>query len=241
MCKEIAKYDENNNLIYYKDSDNYEYWKEYDENNNEIHYKNSDNYEYWKEYDENNKEIHYKNSNGYEYWNEYDENNKCIHYKDSYNYEYWKKYDSNGNVTYYKDSNGNEYWKEYDENNNLIYYKHSNGHEEWAMNNKGNKIIFKSYDEYKEFISKFDIKRLIKETIKTDPMIKSIYENGDNCFRNIVIPTIMNSPDNTLETIIAILANQSLIYDKLLNNIAKYGSKELMQKCSEDINSVFND
>ena len=44
-----------------------EEWKEYDENNNVIHYKDSDGYEYWKEYDENNNVIHYKDSNGFEY------------------------------------------------------------------------------------------------------------------------------------------------------------------------------
>ncbi len=34
--KEIKKYDENNNLIYFKDTDNEEYWYKYDKNNNRI-------------------------------------------------------------------------------------------------------------------------------------------------------------------------------------------------------------
>lgn len=52
--------------------------QEKDERDNIIHYKNSDGYEYWKEYDLNNNIIHYKDSDGYEYWNEYDSNNILI-------------------------------------------------------------------------------------------------------------------------------------------------------------------
>ena len=44
----------------------YEY--DYNGNLNLIHFKNSDGFEYWKEYDENNNLIHYKNSKGDEYW-----------------------------------------------------------------------------------------------------------------------------------------------------------------------------
>lgn len=36
----MEEYDSNGNLIYYKSSNGYEYWKEYDSNNNCIHYKN---------------------------------------------------------------------------------------------------------------------------------------------------------------------------------------------------------
>lgn len=76
--KEIREYDKNNNLIHYKDSDGYEYWKEYDKNNNLIHYKDSNGFERWKEYDKNNNLIYYKNSNGFEEWKEYDKNNNLI-------------------------------------------------------------------------------------------------------------------------------------------------------------------
>ncbi len=72
----IKKYDENNNCIYYKYSDNYEIWREYDENNNEIHCKNNYGEEAWKEYDKNNNLIHYKASNGGECWYKYNEYNK---------------------------------------------------------------------------------------------------------------------------------------------------------------------
>ena len=38
----IREYDENNNLIHYRDSNGYEEWCEYDANNNLIHYRNND-------------------------------------------------------------------------------------------------------------------------------------------------------------------------------------------------------
>ncbi len=72
------KFDKNDNLIYWKNSDNFEKWIEYDKNNNEIHFKYSSGFEYWQEYDENNREIYYKNSNGWEYWKKYDKNNNVI-------------------------------------------------------------------------------------------------------------------------------------------------------------------
>ena len=43
---------------------------EYDENNNLIHYKDSTGKEEWYRYDENNNLIYYKDSNGIEYNNE---------------------------------------------------------------------------------------------------------------------------------------------------------------------------
>ena len=46
----ISEYDNNENLIHFKDSDGYEYWKEYDSNGNLIHYKDSDGDEKWYEY-----------------------------------------------------------------------------------------------------------------------------------------------------------------------------------------------
>jgi len=45
----IKKYDDNSNLIYYKDSNGFEYWKEYDDNDNLIHSKNSNGDEVWKD------------------------------------------------------------------------------------------------------------------------------------------------------------------------------------------------
>ena len=44
---EIKEYDKNNNMIHYRDSEGYEYWREYDENSNQIHYRDSDGVEYW--------------------------------------------------------------------------------------------------------------------------------------------------------------------------------------------------
>ena len=84
----LQEYDQNNNLIHYKNSNGFEYWKEYDQNNNLIHSKNSNGFEEWKEYDQNNNCIHFKNSKGFEKWQEYDQNNNLIHFKNSKGYEY---------------------------------------------------------------------------------------------------------------------------------------------------------
>ncbi len=50
--KEIEKYDDNGNLIYFKCPDGYELWEEYDKNNKLIHYKNTSGLEWWAKYDE---------------------------------------------------------------------------------------------------------------------------------------------------------------------------------------------
>ena len=58
--KELKKHfilDKNNNIIYFKNNDRYEYWQEYDQNNNVIHYKSNSGYEYWQEFDQNNNLI----------------------------------------------------------------------------------------------------------------------------------------------------------------------------------------
>ena len=53
----IIERDKRGNIIYHRDSDGYEYWKEYDSNNNVIHYRDSDGDEFWQEYDSNNNTI----------------------------------------------------------------------------------------------------------------------------------------------------------------------------------------
>ena len=65
------KFDKNNNVIYRKDFNGFEFWFEYNENNNLIYFKNSNNYEFWQEFDENKNKIHFKNSLGNEYWFKY--------------------------------------------------------------------------------------------------------------------------------------------------------------------------
>ena len=67
----ISEYDNNGNLIHYKNSDVVEYWKEYDSNGNLIHSKYSYSWEEWSEYDSNGNLIHYKDNDGEEYWHEY--------------------------------------------------------------------------------------------------------------------------------------------------------------------------
>ena len=78
----------------------------------------------------------------------------------------------------------------------------------------------------------------INDSIENDPVVKQCYEDQGGCFKNIIIPSVINSNDK-LRTMISMLASQAVIYDKLLNNIAQYGDKNLIDKCNSDINSVF--
>lgn len=78
----------------------------------------------------------------------------------------------------------------------------------------------------------------VNDAIENDPIIKQCYEDQGGCFKNIIVPGIMDS-DDKLRTMISMLASQAIIYDKLLNNIAQYGDKELIAKCNSDINNVF--
>ena len=52
MGKEKRKYDDKNNLIYYRRYNDYKCWKEDDEDNNLIYYKNTSGLEWWAKYDE---------------------------------------------------------------------------------------------------------------------------------------------------------------------------------------------
>ena len=72
--------DKRGNQIYYGDN-SYEEWREWDENNNLIHFKNSEGLEYWKEYDEDGNVIHYKDESGYEYYDKYDNKHNLISHR----------------------------------------------------------------------------------------------------------------------------------------------------------------
>jgi len=65
--KTIKDYDEKGNVIHFKNSNGYEYWKDYDEKGNVIHFKNSAGYECSSKYNDKGNEIYFKNSDGYEY------------------------------------------------------------------------------------------------------------------------------------------------------------------------------
>ena len=58
MNKVIKEYDNNGNMIYFKNSYGFERWSEYDKNNNLIHFKTNDGEEEWYKYDENNERIY---------------------------------------------------------------------------------------------------------------------------------------------------------------------------------------
>lgn len=57
----IAKYDNFGNLVYYKDLDGYEFWKEYDSKNRLIRFKDSKGYDFQKESDLKPKKVVIKN------------------------------------------------------------------------------------------------------------------------------------------------------------------------------------
>jgi hypothetical protein len=58
------KYDDRNNQLHLKNSDDFQEWRVYDDRNNVINYKNSHDYQTWHEYDERNNLVQYSNSEG---------------------------------------------------------------------------------------------------------------------------------------------------------------------------------
>lgn len=85
-----------------------------------------------------------------------------------------------------------------------------------------------------------NIKEKIAELLE-DSIIKDEHDEISGCFKNIVLPSIMetNDDDETLIIIINSLLCLSEIYDSLLDNIAKFGSQELIKKCGSDIQNIF--
>ena len=83
------------------------------------------------------------------------------------------------------------------------------------------------------------IKEKIEEIIKVEPIVKGIYENDSGSFKNVIVPVIENSDDNAiLYDLITMLALQCSLYDTVLDNIAKFGNKELIEKCREDLKTI---
>ena len=83
----------------------------------------------------------------------------------------------------------------------------------------------------------------ILDIIKNDPDIKKAYEDKESCFCMAIDPILQDksiSDDNLLNTLLLVMASQCKIYDRLLNNIAKYGDKSLINECNKDIRDVFN-
>ena len=96
--KEIKKFDNRGNEIYIKtiDEDGYdECWFEYDENNNIVYFKNSYGDEEWSIYNKNNSLVNIVYSDGEQIWYEYGKNN-TIHTKSSNGKECWCKCNKNG-------------------------------------------------------------------------------------------------------------------------------------------------
>jgi len=87
------------------------------------------------------------------------------------------------------------------------------------------------------------IKDKINTLIENDPIVKEIYDKNDGCFRNVVMPCIMNTNNDNETLVITInsLASLSKICDALLNNVAQFGTKELIDKCNYDIQSILSE
>ncbi len=104
MEKEIIRYDERDNLIYWKETCGRENQYEYDERDNCVYIKSffdkmDCSREGWKEYDKNNNLICYRDSYNYKFWSDYDEKNRKIHFKDNHNQEYWYRYGKRKSIT----------------------------------------------------------------------------------------------------------------------------------------------
>lgn len=79
--------------------------------------------------------------------------------------------------------------------------------------------------------------------IKNDPEINSAYEDKESCFRMVIDPILQDKladDDKLLNTLLIVMASQCKIYDKLLNNIAKYGDRVLIDICNKDIQNIFS-
>ena len=66
MSNNNKKYDDKGNVIYrlFPGWDDLEEWYKYDDNNNMIYAKDSKGFKIWKEYDEENRKIHYRDNKG---------------------------------------------------------------------------------------------------------------------------------------------------------------------------------
>lgn len=139
---EMRSYDENDNLIYTKDSNGLETWYEYDSDGNEIHCKQSDGFESWCEYDNHSRLIHETtlDDDSLETWYEYDINGNIYDY-DSNGIECWIKCDRDGNEIYEKWSDGIKVWSEYDNNRKIIHRKGTDGIERWYDYNSDRRLI----------------------------------------------------------------------------------------------------
>jgi len=126
------EYDENGNVISYKDSrtlegGHYDWTKDYDENNNLVFYITSDAYWIKYSYDEEGRIIREVNSNGDITETTYDKDGNIL--KTTTNYGFWADmtYDDKGNLLTSKNSDGYELEYKYDEEGRVIYYASSDG------------------------------------------------------------------------------------------------------------------
>lgn len=81
-------------------------------------------------------------------------------------------------------------------------------------------------------------KEKIQYIIDNEPIVKQAYETS-GAFHNIIMPLIKDSTDDSiLYDLITMLALQCTLYDTVLSNISLLGTKELVNKCSDDIDII---
>lgn len=98
-------YDENGNLILYKDTEDTWIEFKYDDQNNMIYFKDHINLrESWHRYDDKNRLIYRKDSDGKVQQWEY--NPLCTHYKDNTGYETWITYNKYGKPIRFENNKG---------------------------------------------------------------------------------------------------------------------------------------
>jgi hypothetical protein len=81
---ERRTFDENNNEIFYQNSDGNWEKREYDERNNCIYYATLSGFWIKREYDERNNEVRFENSSGFWIKQTFDKNNRRINYESNY-------------------------------------------------------------------------------------------------------------------------------------------------------------
>lgn len=115
-------FDSNHNLVRYEPSNGETEWWKYNDNNKIIYYENSDGYKEKYTYDKNGNLIRKENNYNYTEIYEYNEYNDIVHYKNSDFDEEWWEYAKNGFLSSYKNNKGTRLAWYYDENNRLIHF-----------------------------------------------------------------------------------------------------------------------
>lgn len=84
-------------------------------------------------------------------------------------------------------------------------------------------------------------KEEIKTIIDNNPILSELYYGDNNSFKSLFTPILNNDSNLNLTNLLIIMSFQCQLYDITLDNIARFGGKDLLKKCSEDIKSMLSD